>query len=395
MKNVLRFLAIGAITAASALSAFAQTTTATPAPAQGDAAKVCADLYAKWRENYNKPDANVQKMAAEVGREFMTKCPSDEYISYVDKWLKKYDAAVGKVELDKQFKDAFTAKNWKTAIGAAKQISANDPENLGILLSMAYIGTQGMAGKTGDMSLAPDATAAARNAMRFIESGKADAYGPEKWKEFGFKSKEDTVAWLNYASGFFAVNNSPAEAASYFVKTAQLESDLKKDPTTYYYLASAYQKAEYAPLVTDYQANCAGKDLTDECKMKLEKMNLVVDRIIDAYARAVSFANKPELNATKAEWMKTLTDLYKFRHEDKVDGLNDYIAGIQSKPLLLPSMQTQPVAPTPSTTPSTGTAPTGTASTTAPANAPAPKPADTSAPKPTPKPGTATNGVKP
>lgn len=403
MKNVLRLLAINAIVAAFAVSAVAQTTTTTTAasPAQADAAKVCTDLYTKWRETY-KGNAEQQKAAYEAGKEYLAKCPTDEYRSYVEKWVPKYEAAMQGVELDKQLRDAAAAKNWKNVIAVGKQISAKDAENLGILLTIASAGTQGMAGKDGDMSLGPDATSAARRAIQLIESGKADSYTPEQWKAFNFKNKDAALAWLNYAIGFFNINSAPAEAASYFVKAAQApDSDLRRDPTTYYYLASAYQKAEYAPLVTDYQANCAGKDLTDECKMKLDKMNLVVDRIIDAYARAVASANDPKFAASKTEWMKTLTDLYKFRHEDKTDGLNELIANIQSKPLLLPSMQTMPTPAPATTSPSTTTTPSGTASTSgttattpAPAGTTTAKPADANAPKPAPK-ANASNGVKP
>jgi hypothetical protein len=38
--------------------------------------------------------------------------------------------------------------------------------------------------------------------------------------------------------------------------------------------------------------------------------------------------------------MQTLELFYRYRHDDKTDGLNELIANIQSRPLLLPSMQT-------------------------------------------------------
>jgi hypothetical protein len=129
--------------------------------------------------------------------------------------------------------------------------------------------------------------------------------------------------------------------------------------------------------------------LTDECKLKFDKMGLVVDRIIDALARAVALADSnPATKAKKAEWMQTLEGFYKFRHEDKIDGLNELIANVQSKPLLLPSMQTMPTpAPTPAASPSGGAA-----STTTPSATPVSNPATNNN---APKPATNNNTTKP
>lgn len=382
MKNFLRFMTLNAVVAACALSASAQVGTAQPtaSPDPAAAAKAaCTDLYTKWRENYNKPDAALQKSAYEVGKQFVTQCPNDEYISYVQKWIPKYEAAAQGVQLDKQYRDAVTAKDWKNVIASGKQLTAKDQENLPIFVMMAYAGSQ-----SRDKALYPDSLSAARRALQLVESGKADAFTPEQWKNLGFANRNELAAWLNYTQGFFNFDTAPAEAATQLVKALQAEGPLKKDPSTYYLLSLAYQKAEYAPQAQDYQANCAGKDLTDECKMKLDKLNLVVDRVIDAHARAVALTT----DATKkAELMGQLEGFYKFRNNDQTTGLDTLINNVQSKPLLLPSAQTMPT-PTPSATPATSTTPSGAAvsnpgstTTTTPANTTTPsgaaKPATT------------------
>ena len=66
MKNFLRFMTLNAVVAACALSASAQVQPAQPTATPDAAAAAraaCTDLYTKWRENYNKPDAALQKAA--------------------------------------------------------------------------------------------------------------------------------------------------------------------------------------------------------------------------------------------------------------------------------------------------------------------------------------------
>ncbi len=61
---------------------------------------------------------------------------------------------------------------------------------------------------------------------------------------------------------------------------------------------------------------------------------MIIDRMIDAYARAIAAAGSDPANAqNKAQWMTKLTDFYKFRHEGSDAGLNELIASVLSRPL--------------------------------------------------------------
>jgi hypothetical protein len=60
----------------------------------------------------------------------------------------------------------------------------------------------------------------------------------------------------------------------------------------------------------------------------------VLDKIIDAYARAVALAGSdPAHQSAKTQSMTQLTNFYKFRHENSDAGLTDYIAKVLSTPL--------------------------------------------------------------
>jgi len=121
------------------------------------------------------------------------------------------------------------------------------------------------------------------------------------------------------------------------IRAAHIDSDRKTAPSTYYYLALAYQSGPYKKLSADYSARFANKAETPESKTALDSLYKAVDKIIDAYARAVALAgNDPQNQKAKAAWMQPLTDFYKFRHETSATGLNEFIAGVLAQPLPQP-----------------------------------------------------------
>ena len=396
MKNVLRSLATSAVVAFAALAAFAQQPAGAAAPAAQDDKAKCVDLYNTWRENRNKGAAE-QKRAYEAGKEYLSKCPSDEYVSYVQKWVPKYERAV----LETNFESEMRANNIAEAFRLGRQVLAADPDNALINFRLSALGLS-----SKNESLNADTLSFARRALQLFEAGKADAVTPEQWKALNLGGKADAIAWLYYTIGFMTYRNTPNDAVPALIKAAQSSTPaVKNEASVYSMLASAYQKAEYKPLADEYEANCAGKDLTEECKARLDRMNLVVDRIIDAYARAVALSKDAN---QKAALTRQLEEFYKFRNNNQTTGLDALVAGIQSRPLLLKENQTMPTpAPT-----STGTAtPSGASGTggngaTQPSPASAPstakpspatnttKPATTGAPQPAPKPS-ATTTTKP
>ncbi|HKN81837.1 MAG TPA: hypothetical protein VJW17_00305, partial [Pyrinomonadaceae bacterium] len=149
-----------------------------------------------------------------------------------------------------------------------------------------------------------------------------------------FKGKDDTLAYLNYAVGFLTLKTNPNEAIEALLKAAQYDSDIKKTPSTYYFLAAAYEAGPYKTLSTAYQTQYAGKPETPESKAALEKLNAVMDRVIDAYARAIAASGTdPKNEQSRKEWLAQLTNYYKFRHEGSDAGINEFITAALQKPL--------------------------------------------------------------
>lgn len=412
MKNVLRALILAALAAAFALPAFAQTTAATPTTAPSPAASgpctevdAKAALYGKFRENFNgTPDQ--QKLAYESGKDYLSKygtCaePGDtQIIAYVQKWVSKYEKAV----VDFACTDAFNKKDYAKAFQACNVILQQRPDDIETTLLLARAGYANVTSTTPNKALNADAARMARRAAELIQSGKT----PAKWDPF--PSQDEALGFLYYEQGVLTQETDTAAASAAFIKAAQSNSLFKKESSTYTYLANIYETTELKKLVDAYTAAFPpGQPIPDEKKDQYNQMFLqiskVQDRIIDAYARAYSLLNAdPKADAArKAAVLKKLTTYYKARHEDKEDGLQQYIASVLNTPLMLPGQEptTMPAPATSSavsgtdgamkpgaTTPAAanGAKPAATATTTPASTAkPAATPASTAKPAPKPR----------
>jgi tetratricopeptide (TPR) repeat protein len=251
----------------------------------------------------------------------------DQYTRYLKQWM----AAFEKDERqDALLRAIYGEKNYAAAFGMAKQVLADDPEDVKTLIALGYGGYLASTNAKNETFNA-DSTRYALKAIQLLESGKS----PDAWEPF--KNREDALASLYYAIGFTELKPRPEEAIGRFIKVTQIDSDLRKTASTYYLLAVAYEQGPYKRLSADYTKRFANQPETPESKTALENLNKVMDRIVDAYARAVALApNDAQHQAQKAEWTKRLTDLYKFRHEGSDTGLSEFIGGALAKPLPQP-----------------------------------------------------------
>jgi tetratricopeptide (TPR) repeat protein len=352
MKKIIGLLAIYASLAVIAATAFTSNPAVkaqTPAPAAAKGA--CTDeSKAAWYADFTKFRTTDPTKAAEAGKKYLAACPQEQgpIPDYLKKWIAAYDKEARKG----RFKPLlYNDKKYTEALALGKEILAEDPENLSVIIDMGW-GSYLAAVALKNESLNNDAVTYAKKAIQLIESGKA----PESW--LPFKSKEETLAYLYNVVGRQAVKSNPTEALNALIKSVQLETDLKKDPWNYYFIGASYESGPYATLSADYKTRFAGKDETTESKLALENVNQVVDRMIDAYARAVALAGTDaKYQVNKKDWLEALSTWYKYRHNSSDAGLNEMIASVLSKPLPpLPTPITTLPASTPAaTTPTSGT----------------------------------------
>lgn len=373
MKKLITFLGICTTVAILALPAAAHTTIAQPDNVIQDA---CSEegktaLYAGIRKNLNADQAK----AYEDAKKYLA-CPAGEVteaqqkiIDYLKNFVTKYEAASKKNDYRTKI---YNEQKYAEGYALGKDILTAEPENLKVLVDLGANGY--LVTPLKNAALTAEALDYATRALQMIESGKT----LDDWQPL--TGKDMAVAYLNYTIGTITLEKDPSAALKSLLKAAQFETPLKKSPYTYAYIAGAYETGPYAKQSEEYKIKFQGKDETPESKLALANINQLIDRMIDAYARAVALAGADtKLAAAKTGWNDSLTTWYKYRNSDKTDGLNELIAGVLAKPL--PPEPTPitvlPAGPaTPTATPNTGTpqngngAGNGTASTTTPANTP-------------------------
>lgn len=277
--------------------------------------------------------------AYEAAKDYMARYgkENDQYTRYLKDWIAAWEederirkAAADRADREQQLLGSFTQKDYAKAYGLAKQVLADDPDNVRVLIALGN-GALNASTEARNETFNSEAAKHAEKAIRLIEAGKS----PETWTPF--KSKEDTLGSLHYALGFYLLKTTPEPAAAHFIRASQVDVDRRNSPTTYSFLALAYQNGAYKRLSEDYGKRFANQPESAEGKAALDNINKVVDKIIDAYARAVALAgSSPQNQTAKAQWLTQLTNFYKFRHENSDAGLNEFIAGVLTKPLPQP-----------------------------------------------------------
>lgn len=357
MKNAFRLLALAALATVFALPAYAQDAAATPAAAPTGPcteADAKAALYKKFTDNF-KGTPDQQKVAYEAGKEHLGKygaCPDagDKQIAaYIQNWVGKYEKAVVEFNCTEAVN-----KTPAQAFQACQPIIAANPDNLKYQLLLVTAGLKNAQAKNSSTNA--QAADAARRALALVEKGSTT----EVWAPF--TSQAEAAPGLNYYLGFFTLENAPAEAAKYLVKAAQTNSSFAKEPTTYDFLAKAYIDSELKGMINEYKTKYEGKEATPESDALLNRINAVSHRIVDAYARSVALSPAgPAKDARRTN----LTQFYKQLNDGKEAGLNELLANVLSKPVMLPGQEPAPPA-SPSTTGANGTG--GATTTTTPAS---------------------------
>lgn len=332
-------MALAAVLALSTVSVWAQ-------------AKECNDefktaTYSKWYDNRK----DNQDVAYEAAKEYLTVCTTeDQYSAVLKKFVADYERIHKNQKLGEEFDAAVKAKNYAEQIRLGKQLVAmpSHAENAVIYILMAGAGLN-------DANLLSESAQAAKKAIELVEGGKPVTPA--------YQTKDQALAAMNYVLAKSLMKSSPTDAIPYFIKAAKYQSELQKSPLVYNELATAYGEGPLDKFAKEYKALAdAGKSVdSPETKLVIANLNQILDRQIDAFARAAAVST---VAADKQAFMKVLADVYKDRNKkDAVESeLNTLVASAMSKPL--------PDAPTPITTlptqttgttpPDTGAMPTGT-----------------------------------
>ena len=316
MKLLGQRLAVAVLLAISVLALGARQTVL--AQETDDPVKI--EIYKRFVDNRQ----GNPTVAYQAARDYLQKYnkDKDQYTDYLTKWVMFYE----RDERKRMLPGLINEKKFAEAYSTGAKILADEPNYLRAQIDLGYAGY--LAASAKNESFNATALDYARKAISEIEAGKA----PTEWAPF--KGKDDTLAYLNYAVGYLTLKSTPDQAIDALIKAAQYESDIKKTPSTYYFLAVAYESGPYKTLSTAYQTNFADKPETPESKAALDKLNVVMDRIIDAYARAIAAAGTdPKTDQSRKEWLASMSKYYKFRHGGTDTGMTEFISTALQKPL--------------------------------------------------------------
>ena len=249
--------------------------------------------------------------------------PEQKIIDYLKKFSSAYETALRKIRLRVLLYDE---RKYVEAYELGRQVLATERDNLKVLVDLGANGY--LVAPFKNAQLTNEAAEYAKRALQLIESGKTvDDWAP-------LANKDIAVAYLNYTIGTLALEKDPSAALKHLINAVQFETPLKKSPYTYAYIAGAYETGPYAKLSAQYTNRYSNQDESQESKLMLANINQLVDRIIDAYGRAVALAgNGVQFAKPKAAWLESLTTFYKYRHNDSDTGLSEFITTVLGKPL--------------------------------------------------------------
>lgn len=277
-----------------------------------------------YRKYYEAPRTTPQQQKAvyDIATEFLKKygAEEDQYVTAVKKWVAKYETLTRLLELDQAVK----AKDYTKIITLGRPLLEKEPENFAIHFHVVNAGF--FKARAGDKTVIPETIALARKTIQLLDSNKVTNPAP-------MASIDDARGFLTFGLAPLLQADAPAEAIAAYLRAAKEGGAYKTDPYTYFQLGALIYNSEYQPLAKEYSDKFTGKDETPESKAMLDKANAIGNRAIDAMARAVALATKPEHKDSRTTWMATLTDIYKDFHNNSDAGLNDLIATVLSKPL--------------------------------------------------------------
>ncbi len=256
----------------------------------------------------------------ELGKGFINDYPNEknDNVNKIKGFLKQYR--------ENKFYNDLEKGKYAEGFAAGKEILAENPEDVAAIMNLAYAGYDAFT-KNKDNSFEEQSIGYAKQTLKLLEANKVPTnFSP-------FKDKNDVSAWMYYIMASFVKDKDIREGAINFYQATRFDSPIKNNSYPFYVVAVYYEDV-YQKLATEYNGKL--KTLTDaQSAVELEKVNKVIDLMLDAYARAIKLAeieNIPE----KVAWKSRLTDVYKFRKKTDA-GINEYMTLVNASPMPDPS----------------------------------------------------------
>ncbi len=209
-----------------------------------------------------------------------------------------------------------------------KEVLASNPENSVVTMELALAGLQALE-KKKDKSFGKDSIEYAKTTLRLFGENKA----PKSFAPFA--DQNEATAMMYYIIGNFLADDNLPEAAHNFYKSVQYQSKIKDSSVPYYYIALNYHKL-YDKLSAEFEQKYANKPSGDkDAQAANEKLGKLLDRMMDAYARAAKIGEAQKIEAA-GTWKTIYTQIYKGIKQSET-GMNEYYDKILSQQMPDPS----------------------------------------------------------
>jgi hypothetical protein len=279
-------------------------------------------LFAQFTDFRKSLNPEERRLAYPAAKDYLRKFGGDDDSNAreVQKFVTEYERSAH----DGDVFASYTAKNYPKAFEVGRSLLKTDPDDFFVLATLTEAGYE--TAMAGDLTLNDETIGYARRAIKILEAGKLSKPDP-------FKNMDMAKGFLNSTLGWFVKEQLPVEAAAAYLKAAQSDSPYHSDPSVYHRMGVAILRGDFALLSKEYNEKYGAKPASPDQKQMFERLSHLVDRTIDAYARAVALSTKPEQQDARTKILAQLTSLYKNFHNNSDDGLNELVATVLSKPL--------------------------------------------------------------
>ena len=290
-------------------------------------------LYQRYYEAVQKqPGA---ESTCTLAQEFAQRFPQSQYAKYAQQTVSKCRLERFQKALNEYYA-APDAAHLQTLVTASESVLQEQPEQIYLNAHLALALSRGAI--NGTYKDVERAKTLAERALKLVEAETV----PAGWKAEEYQAlRQATQAQLNQFLAWQILQQETPDserAIALLQQAIQIKSKEGfgwKDPNNYSLRASAYAK-QYETLSAQYQALPDAEKTAESGKALLIQINALADRMIDDYARVVALATQPAQKPLQDAAREQLTQLWKYRHEGKADGLEEYIKAFEKDPTVTP-----------------------------------------------------------
>lgn len=291
------------------------------------------ELYQKYYEAVRtQPSAEA---TCALAQEFAQRFPQSQYTKYAQQTVSKCRLERFQKALNEYYTAADTT-HLQTLITTSESILQEQPDQVYINAHLAMALSRGAI--NGYYKDTERTKAQAERALKLVEGETA----PAGWKTDEYQAlRQAAQAQLNQYLAWQILQQEKPEAeraVALLQQAIQVKSKEGfgwKDPNNYSLRASAYAK-QYEALSAQYQVLPDAEKTAESGKALLIQINALADRMIDDYARVVALATQSAQKPLQAAAREQLTQLWKYRHDGKTDGLNEYVKAFEKDPTVTP-----------------------------------------------------------